>query len=164
MRVVDLNVELLSQLSVDGLDNLAHGIERTCDGWRRLVGLVAAGQGHQVQAILTQQMTRQFGADVALIAKDGQISMFSQQFSAHTQISSTGRSQLKIQDQTAQTDQQMQLEAEAGDFRAFNLAKVSAVSSPVTCRAGHQMKLDHWHRHRADRTLPIGAQVHYPQP
>src|SRR5436305_8725458 len=108
MRVVDLNVELLSQLTVDGLDNLAHGIERTRDSWRRLVGLVAAGQGHQVEVILTQQVTRQFGADVALIAKDGQISMVSQKFSAHTQISSTGRRQLKIQDQAGPTDPHMQ--------------------------------------------------------
>src|SRR5258708_37855373 len=83
MRVVDLNVELLSQLTIDGLDNLANGSERTCDVLQRLVGLVAAGQGHQMQAILMQQLTRQFGTDVAFVAKDGQIGMLGQQFSAN---------------------------------------------------------------------------------
>src|SRR5438034_4592728 len=134
MSVVDLNVELLGQLTVDGLDNLANGVERASDGLRRLVGLVAARQGHQVEAILAEQLTSQFSADVALVAKDGQIGMFGQQFSAHIKISRTGGSQLKIQDHPAQADQQMQLEAEDGDFLAGNLAKIRAMRCPVACR------------------------------
>src|SRR5258706_3964741 len=106
-----------------------------------------------------QELVSQFSADIAFIPKDGQIGMFSQQFCANFQVSGTSGSQLKIQNQPSQTDQQMQFEAEDGDFLAGDFTKVSPMSRPIACRAGHQMKLDHWHAHRVNRALSIGTQV-----
>src|SRR5260221_1799828 len=103
------------------------------------------------------QLTRQFSANVALIAEDGQISVFGQKFSAYRQISSTGRSYLKIQDDPAQANQQMQFEAKDGEFLAGNLAKVSPMRRPVARRTGDQMK--YGYGHRVNRCLSIRTQV-----
>ncbi len=47
MSVIDLKVELLDQLTVNGLDDLSDSIERLADSGWRLVGLVAPRQGYQ---------------------------------------------------------------------------------------------------------------------
>src|SRR5437016_3997183 len=159
MGMIDLNVELLGQLTVDGLDDLADRIERASGGLRRLVGLVATRQGHQAESILSEELVSQISTDVAFVAKDGQIGMLGQQFSADVQVGCTGTCQFKIQDQPAQTDQQMQLEAEDSDFLAGDFAEISAMSSPIARRARYQMEFDHGHRQRVNGGLPIRAQV-----
>src|SRR5260221_1023383 len=115
MDVIELNVELLSQLTIDGLDNLTNSIERAANSLSGLVGLITTGQGPEFEAIIAQQLASQFGADVAFITEDCQIGVLCQQLSTDRQVSRTGRSQLKIQDQPAQADQQMQFEAKDGD-------------------------------------------------
>src|SRR5258708_29216972 len=89
--MIDLQVELLSQLAVDGLDNLSNRIEGAADSLRRLVGLVTTGQGHQLEAIVPQQLAGQLRTDIAFVTKDGQISVFRQQFSANSQVSGMSR-------------------------------------------------------------------------
>lgn len=137
MGVIDLNVELLDQLTIDGLDDLPDGIEGFPNGRWRLVGLVTSRQGHEFEAVVLEQLPRQIGADVALVAKDSQIGVFGQQFSTHRQIRGTGRSQFKIQNQPAQSDQQMQFETENGDFLAGTLAIIGPVRRPIAGRTGH---------------------------
>ena len=161
--MVDLKVELLGQLPIDGFNNLADGIEGVAQGFRGLAGLVAAGQGQEREPIMVEQLESQFSTDVALIAKDGQVGMFGQEFGPDRQVSGVGWCQLEIQDQPSQTDQQVQLEAENGDFLADNLAKVGTMSGPIARRTRHQMKLDDWHGQRVNRTLPIRAQIQQPQ-
>src|SRR5215831_3423930 len=112
MSVIDLEVELLCQLTIDRLDDLPNRVESATDGFRQLVGLVATRQGREFQAIVTQQLACQFNADIAFVAKDGQIRVFGQQFRPNCQIGGMGGCQLKVQDQSTQTDQQMQFEAE----------------------------------------------------
>src|SRR5258706_2282474 len=159
MGVIQLKVELFGQLSIDSLDNLANSIESPLDGWRELVDLVATRQGEQLEPILTQQLVGQLSADIAFVAEDRQIGVLRQQFRTNVQVSHASWSQLEIQDQPAQADQQVQLEAENGDFLAADLAKVGSICSPVARRTGYQMKLNRRHRHRVNGGLSILAQV-----
>src|SRR5712691_10818787 len=92
MGVIELKVELLSQLSINRLDNLAHSIEGALEGWRELLKLVATRQGEQLETIMEHQLASQLCADVAFVTKDGQVGMVSQQFSTNVQVSSAGRS------------------------------------------------------------------------
>ena len=61
MGVIDLNVELFDQLSIDGLDDLPDGIEGVSDCRRRLIRLVTTRQSHQLEAIVLEQLPRQLG-------------------------------------------------------------------------------------------------------
>src|SRR5262249_52797325 len=110
MSMIELNVELLSQLTIDGFDNLADSVEGATEGLGQLAVLVAARQGEEFEPIVRQELLSQLSAHVAFVAKDGQIPMLRQQFRADGQVGSTGRSQFKIQNQTTQTNQQMQAE------------------------------------------------------
>src|SRR5258708_3963297 len=163
MGMIELKVELLSQLSINRLDDLAYSIEGPLECLRELLKLVATRQGEQLEMIVEQQLLGYFSTDIAFVAKDRQVGMFDQHFSSNGQVSHTGRSQLEIQDQPAQTDQQMQLEAEDGDFLAGNLAKIGSVCSPIACRTGYQVKLNHRHGHRINNGLSIRAQVQHSQ-
>lgn len=106
MSMVALKVELFGQLTIDGFNNLTNGIEGATDSFGRLVSLVLAGQGHEAETILAQQLVGQFSADIPFVAIHGQVGMFSQQLCANGQISRARRSQLEIQNQSTQTDQQ----------------------------------------------------------
>src|SRR5215813_3200048 len=86
MGMVDLKVELLGQLAVDGFDNLPDGIEGASDGFRGLIGLVGTRQRHEVETIVMQQLAGQFSTDIAFVTKDGQVGMLSQQLRADVQI------------------------------------------------------------------------------
>src|SRR5947209_4667338 len=86
MGMIELKVELLSQLSINRLDDLAHSIEGPLEGWRELLKLVAVRQGEQLEAIMEQQLSGHLRADVALIPKDRQVGMFGQQFSPNVQV------------------------------------------------------------------------------
>ncbi len=131
MGVIDLNVEVLHQLPVDGFDDLPDGIEGLTNRRRRLSGLVTPRQGHQLEPVILEQLPSQVRADVAFIAKDCQIGVFRQEFGAHRQVGSTRGRQLEIQDQPAQADQQVQFEAKDGDFLAGTLAIVGPMRRPI---------------------------------
>jgi hypothetical protein len=64
--MINLDVELFGQLAVDGLDDLANGIEQMADSRRQLTFLVAAGQGQQVDTMSSEQVSREWGTDVAV--------------------------------------------------------------------------------------------------
>src|SRR5258708_20672687 len=159
MGVIDLDVELFSQLTIDGLDNLADRVKSAADGFGGLVGLVAPGQGSELEEIVVEQLASHFSADVALVAKHGQVGILSQQFSTDGQVSSTSRGQLKIQNDPAQTDQHMQLETKDGELLAGDFAKISAMRGPVACRARHQMKLGDWYWQGVNGRLSIRTQI-----
>src|SRR5262249_22964628 len=56
MGMFELNVELLGQLTVHGLDNLADSVEGTLECWRELLSLVATPQGQKFRPIMVQQL------------------------------------------------------------------------------------------------------------
>src|SRR5229473_8001633 len=92
MGVIELNVELFGQLTIDGFNNLTHSVKSAREGFGQLVFLVATRQGCEFEAVLSQQLTGQFSADVAFVSEDSQILMLCQQFSADVQVSDTGGS------------------------------------------------------------------------
>lgn len=107
--MIDLDIELFDQLTIDSFNHLTNGVESLANGWWRLDGLVAAGQSHAAEAIGFEQLPCQVSTDIGFVAKDGQVGLFGQQFSAHPQISGTGGSQLQIQDDTPRLTSQCSL-------------------------------------------------------
>lgn len=161
--MVELDVELLHQLTINGFDNGAGSMHGATEGFGKLLRLVAARQRDELETIVNEQVTGQRDPAVGRIAEHGPIGLFGEQFCAHRQVSSAGRSQRKIQKQPAQTDQPMQPEAEHGHVLAGDLAKIRTVRAPVARRARHPMPFDDWHRPTINGALPIGAQVQQAQ-
>ncbi len=63
MGMVGLNIELLSQLTVDGFNNLLHSIKQLTNRFGQLLLLIDARDGEQTQTVVTQQARRQLGTD-----------------------------------------------------------------------------------------------------
>jgi hypothetical protein len=76
MGMIGLDVELLSQLAIDGFDHLSSRIEEMLDVGRQLALLVAAWQGVQTNAIVFKQVGCLLGADVSLVPDYKQIRVF----------------------------------------------------------------------------------------
>src|SRR5258708_29198554 len=85
--------------------------------------------------------------------------MVAQEFRANAQIRGIGWSQFKVHNQPSQRDQQMQFEAEDGQFLASDFAKVRTMRGPIARCPWHQMKLDHWHWQTINGTLPVRGQI-----
>ena len=93
MGVIDLNVKLLDQLPIDGLNDLPDGVEGLTNRDWGLIGLVARRQSHEFKPLVLEQLLRQVRTDIALVAKDRQIGVFRQEVSPHSQVRGTGRGQ-----------------------------------------------------------------------
>ena len=95
--------------------------------------LIAARQGIEGQAILTQELSRHFSADVAFVTKDSQIRVRFQEFSTNRQVSSTGRGQFEIQDKPARLTNRRSLKPKLVIFLLGTLPKSApcAAQSPV---------------------------------
>ena len=89
--VVDLNVELLLELVVDGLDDLASAIEHAADGWGQLPLLVAAGDGEEGDPALLPEGSGKHGTNGGLVSADGEVGVLAQQFLADGQVAGIGR-------------------------------------------------------------------------
>ena len=133
MRMILLNLELLRKLAIDGFDHLAHCIEQMLGFCGQLLLLVAPGQRGQPDSILLKQFCGLLSADIAFVAQYLQIGMLAQDLKTDFQVRAMRWRQLKIQNQTAQGDQQMQFETEIVCFREDTLPKVApkAFQSPL---------------------------------
>ena len=94
--VVDLNVELLLELVVDGLDDLASarphaGTRHAADGWGQLPLLVAAGDGEEGDPALLPEGSGKHGTNGGLVSADGEVGVLAQQFLADGQVAGIGR-------------------------------------------------------------------------
>src|SRR5690554_1740091 len=83
MGVIALNMKLLSQLSIDRFDNLAHGVEGTADRRGHLNLLIDAREGQQAQTIKVQQTRCDLGAKVAFVPVHLQIGVLFEQFASY---------------------------------------------------------------------------------
>jgi len=82
-----------------------------CDEMDYINFLIAAWQGHQPDAFVDEKLGGFFSADVILITRNTQVSMFTKHFKAHFQVIDVGRCQFEIEDQSTQGNEQMQREA-----------------------------------------------------
>ena len=89
--VVDLNVELLLELVVDGLDDLASAIEHAADGWGQLPLLVAAGDGEEGDPALLPEGSGKHCTNGGLVSDDVEVGVLAQQFLADGQVAGIGR-------------------------------------------------------------------------
>ena len=89
--VVDLNVELLLELVVDGLDDLASAIEHAADGWGQLPLLVAAGDGEEGDPALLPEGGGKHCTNVGFVSDDIEVRVLAQQFLADGQVAGIGR-------------------------------------------------------------------------
>ena len=89
--VVDLNVELLLELVVDGLDDLASAIEHAADGWGQLPLLVAARDGEEGDPALLPEGSGKHGTNGGLVSADVEVGVLAQQFLADGQVAGIGR-------------------------------------------------------------------------
>ena len=141
MGMVDLDVKLLGQLPVDRLNQLSSGVEDTLHIARYLLFLIPTEQRSQTQAVGLPKFTSFFGADVAFVTQDIQICMLHEQFKTYFQVTLVGGCQLEVENDAAQSDQQMQFVAEDRLLPRRHFAKSGLVGTPVACRTGHQMEM-----------------------
>lgn len=160
MSVIDLNLEYLRELVVDGFDHLAHAIQKCALLGGHLYFLVAARQRHQANAIVGEKLGSFVGTDVSLITQNAQISMFAKHFKTHLQIVDVSGRQLKIEDDPAQGNEQVQLETENRLFfrRHFAISRIKRF--PVACGSGNQIKLNDWQGQTVNHTLLILGEIH----
>jgi len=155
MGVIDLNLEQLRKLMVDGFDHLTNAIQKSALFSGHLYFLIAAWQSHQPDAVVSEELGGFFSTDVSFITQNTQVSMFAKHFKAHFQVVDVGRRQFEIEDQPAHCDEQVQLEAEDRLLFRRHFAVCGFKSSPITCRAGHKIELNDWQGQAINHTLPI---------
>jgi len=135
MSMIDFQVKLFTELSVDGFDDLADLIMLAPGGGRNLLFLVAAGQRDQLQAIGLPETSGFFGADVGFVAKDIPVGMLLEEFKTDRQIGFIGWSQCEIQNQAGQGDQKVQFVAKNGLLFRGYFAETGTIRLPIPCGA-----------------------------
>lgn len=88
--MVDLDMEMVGELCIDGLDHLAHSVEEMLERGRQLLVLIATRQGPQLDAVVLPQLSSLLCADVGFIAQHLKIVMLAEQLEPHAQISLVG--------------------------------------------------------------------------
>jgi len=73
--MVSFNVELLSELAINGLDNLTGRVDEPFRCARQRVLLVTSRQGEQPDPILLPKFRGFLGINVSFITNHGQVSM-----------------------------------------------------------------------------------------
>ncbi len=116
MGVILLDAQLPRQLAVHCLNQLAEGIMQMSKRLRNLLHLIGARDGSQTDAVLLPQLSGFGGTDIAFVSQHIQVGMLTEQLKPGFQIRAVGRGQFKVQDQAAQTDQQVQAIAKNGLF------------------------------------------------
>src|SRR3990172_211034 len=159
MSVIDFNLKQLRKLMIDGLNHLSDGIQESALFYRHLHLLIAAWQGHQPDAVVSEEIGSFLRTDVSFIAQNAQIRMFAKHFKAYFQIIDVSRSQLKIEDQPAQGDEQVQLEAENGLLFRRHFAVSGFKSLPIPLRTGHEIELDHRQGQTINHALPVLSNI-----
>ncbi len=159
MSVIDLDLEHLGKLMIDGFDHLSNAIQKSALFCGHLNFLIAAWQGHQPDAVVGEEFGGFIGADVSLITQNAQVGMFAKHFKTDFQIIDIGWGQFEIEDQSTQGDEQVQLEAEDGLLFRRHFAVSGFKSSPIARRTGHQIELNHRQRQAVDHTLPILSNI-----
>src|SRR5262245_31485757 len=157
--VIGLNLELLSQLPIQGFDELTHLIDQPPYLWCQLHVLVALGQGLQAYFRVLAPLLRQRRADVALVADHRQVLFVLQQITRGITFIGIGTGQLKIEDGPTNGDEQMQAIAIDGLLFGWAATKGRAMRCPIGCRRRYQMKLYDWNGQTVDHTLPILSHV-----
>ncbi len=131
MGVVLFNAELPRQLTVHCFDQLTDCVVKVFERFGNLLFLVGTGDGTQQNAVFLPQFSSFWRTDVAFVSQHLQIRMIIEQFETGFQIGAVGRSQFKIQDQTAHRNEQMQTVAEEGLLFRDSLAKRGVIGFPV---------------------------------
>ena len=138
MSVIDLDLEQLRKLVIDDFDHLTNAIQKSALFNRYFDFLITARQSQQPDAVVGVELSSFGGADVSLITQNDQVSMLAKHFKAHFQIIDVGRRQLEIEDQSAQSDEQVQLETEDRLLFRRHFAVSRFKSSPLAGRTRHQ--------------------------
>jgi hypothetical protein len=76
--MINLNVELLSELAVDGFNKLAGGIDQLANRFRPLLALIAPRHGIQTDRVGDQERFSLCLADIALVGQDLQVMVVGQ--------------------------------------------------------------------------------------
>jgi hypothetical protein len=163
VSVVGFDIELFGKLVIDGFNDLANGIEKPPDVTWQLLLLISPGEGSQTDTIVEPEFSSLFSADVALVAQDIQIGMFTQQLKADLQIGCMGWSQFEIKDQPAHGDQQVQLEAKDSLFsgRCFSIGR--SMRFPISGRTRHQIELYYRNWQAVNHALLVQGQIQHSQ-
>lgn len=159
MGIILLNCELPRQLTVDGFNQLTDGVMQMLESRGNLLLLVYTRDGAQQDAIFLPQFSRFLRADIAFVSQHLLIGMFAQQFKSGFQIGRVGWRQLKIKDQTAHRNQQMQPIAKESLLFGDRFAIGCIKGFPIAARTGNQMKLDCRDRHTVDQALVVLTQI-----
>ena len=154
-----LDGKLASQLTIDRFNQLADGVMQMFVGIRNLLLLVRTRNSSQTNAVLFPQLSSLGCTDVGFVSQHLQIVMLAQQFKAGIQIRAICRGQLKIEDQAAHRDQQLQAIAEERLLFGHRLAVGGRICLPICGRIRHQVKLHHRNRQTIQNALPIPAQI-----
>lgn len=165
MCVVGFNVELGRELVVDGLDELAKAIEQRGNGGRELDLLVAPWDRQQADIVRCGEFTGVGLTDVSLVPDDVKVAMPTEQFAAGLQVAHVGRGELKIENQTATRDQQVQFVAVVGQLFGNGLAIGGTVDHPFAATvagqgAGNKVEVHDRHRETVHDTLAILGDLH----
>lgn len=155
MSMVGLDVQLLRELAIDGLNDLANRVVETSEFSGQLLFLITSRQCAQADSIKLPEFGCFVCADVALVTDDLQIGVFRQEFKADVEVGSTGRRQFEIENQAVHGNEQVQLVAKDGHLLGRDFAKVSTMGRPVTGRGRRQVKLHRWHGQAVDHTVVI---------
>ena len=99
MSVINLDLEQLGKLVIDGFNDLANAVQKNALFSGHLHFLIAAWQRHQLDTVVCEEMSGFFGADVSLVSQNVQVGMFAQHFKTYFQIIDVGWRQFKIEDQ-----------------------------------------------------------------
>ena len=160
LGVVDLQMELLGQLAVDRLDDLAGPIEHLADRLGHRLPGVAPRQGEQLYAVLRPQARRHRLADEGLVAQGGQIGVLRQQLFPGLQLPHIGRGQQEIEDDSGERHQQVQLVAEDGALLGGHAAEAGLVGLPVgPIGHGHQVESDDGDGQAVQDAPPVLGQI-----
>ena len=135
----DLDVELLGELTVHRLNNLAGTVDQAADQLlhkhRHLAEgvmlLVAARQCYEVDVVMAAQLLGQVSVNVAFVSHSIQMGVPTQQGGSCFLVGHVGPNQLEVQDSPTQCDEQMQFVAEDGLLLGANSPKSRSTSEPI---------------------------------
>src|SRR5215210_7610450 len=138
VSVRDFEVELLGQLTIHRLNDLASTVDQGSDQLLHKDGhlvegvmlLVAAGQRYESDVVVTTQLLGQVLVNEAFVRHNVQVGVPPQQRCTCLLIRHIGPNQLEVEECPTQRSKQMQLIPEDGPLLGADTSKGSAITQP----------------------------------
>ena len=157
--MIDLQMELLDQLTIDGLDELPEVVVQMAVSGRDLDGLIRTRERQQANRPFGLQSRSKARADVPFIAQHREILMLGQQFRSDGNIRLIGRSQFEVPNDPVEGDKQMQFIAKERLLLGGAAAERCPVCSPFRTGRRNVIELDHGHRQAVNDTVRILGEI-----